>query len=98
MVKKNKMIKVVGNETRVRIMESLSFRDKHIAEIASELGISCTSISKHIRVLEEAQLIERKIFGKSHVLSLSNKQNEGRKNIRDSSDLELYIIDNLFLI
>jgi predicted transcriptional regulator len=98
MVEKTNMIKVVGNETRLKILDSLSSKDKHITEIANELGISCTSISKHVRVLEEAKLVERNIFGKSHVLSLPNKVNKKIINQDYSSDLELYILDNYYLV
>ncbi|WP_321430960.1 winged helix-turn-helix domain-containing protein [uncultured Methanolobus sp.] len=91
-------LKALSNETRQQILQSLSDKDMHIAELAGELGISCTSTSKHVRVLEEANLIERNIFGKSHVLSLKNKKNRKTDSENDASGMELYIAENLFLI
>ncbi|WP_164997905.1 winged helix-turn-helix domain-containing protein [Methanolobus psychrotolerans] len=98
MVEKDTAIKTIGNETRLKILKSLATKDMHIAEIANELGISCTSISKHIRVLEDTNLISRNIFGKSHVLSLTKKNGKQIRSDYDLSEMELYILDNLFLI
>jgi DNA-binding transcriptional ArsR family regulator len=64
----------LGSDTRLRMLEILGDREIHISKLARELNISVPVASKHIRILEEAGLIERKIFGKSHVL-VPNKTN-----------------------
>ncbi|KXS42879.1 MAG: ArsR family transcriptional regulator [Methanolobus sp. T82-4] len=38
-----------------------------------ELSISVPVAAKHANILEDAELIQRKIYGKTHVLQLNNK-------------------------
>jgi DNA-binding transcriptional ArsR family regulator len=63
----------LGSETRIKILELLSSKEMHISEIARELDISVPVISKHVKVLEESELLERHVFGKSHVLKPNRK-------------------------
>ncbi|MDK2892637.1 MAG: hypothetical protein PWQ49_1029 [Methanohalophilus sp.] len=64
----NNVFVALGSETRLKILEILAEKEMHISELARVLNISVPVASKHIKVLEKAELIERKIFGKSHVL------------------------------
>ncbi|MDY0266878.1 MAG: helix-turn-helix domain-containing protein [Methanimicrococcus sp.] len=60
----------VSSPMRQRILQLLAEDDMHISAIARSLEISVPVASKHIKILEEAQLIDRKIYGKTHVFSL----------------------------
>ncbi|WP_135606028.1 ArsR family transcriptional regulator [Methanococcoides sp. NM1] len=70
----NKVFHALGSDTRVRMLELLDEGEKHISELARLLGISVPVAAKHVKILEEADLVERKIFGKTHVLK-PNREN-----------------------
>jgi DNA-binding transcriptional ArsR family regulator len=61
----------LADPTRRRIVERLSRRSLTIGEIAAEFDISQPAISKHVRVLEESGLLERRIEGRVHHCALS---------------------------
>lgn len=56
---------------RRRILERLSKGDALVTEVAAPFDISLNSVSKHIRILERAKLVRRKVKGRAHVLSLN---------------------------
>lgn len=56
---------------RRRILERLSKGDALVTEVAAPFDISLNSVSKHIRILERAKLVLRKVTGRAHVLSLN---------------------------
>jgi DNA-binding transcriptional ArsR family regulator len=60
----------LSSQTRIRIIKLLLKGDMHISGIARELGIAAPVILRHIRILEDAGLIERKVIGNVHLLSL----------------------------
>ena len=70
----NKVFNALGSDTRIKMLELLGEREMHISEIARELGISVPVAAKHVKLLEGADLIERRIIGKTHVLK-PNKDN-----------------------
>lgn len=57
--------------TRRAILARLSSSDARVTDIAAEFPISLNSISKHIRMLERAELVRRTINGRDHRLSLN---------------------------
>ena len=57
--------------TRRAILARLTDADARVTDIASAFPISLNSISKHIRMLERAGLLNRSIVGRDHVLSLN---------------------------
>ena len=57
--------------TRRAILARLTDTDARVTEIAAEFPISLNSISKHIRMLERAGLVNRSVQGRDHVLSLN---------------------------
>jgi DNA-binding transcriptional ArsR family regulator len=70
---KLKILNALGSDTRIKIMQIIRENETHISEIARNLDLSVPVISKHANILEDAGLITRKIYGKSHVLSVNNK-------------------------
>jgi DNA-binding transcriptional ArsR family regulator len=56
------------------MLELLSGEEMHISELARKLEISVPVAAKHVKILEAADLVERRIFGKTHVLK-PNKDN-----------------------
>ncbi|MEL4305585.1 ArsR family transcriptional regulator [Methanococcoides sp. LMO-2] len=70
----NKVFHALGSDTRIRMLELLDESERHISELARELEISVPVAAKHVKILEEADLVERRIFGKTHVLK-PNREN-----------------------
>jgi DNA-binding transcriptional ArsR family regulator len=61
----------VADSTRRAILARLAMGDARVTEIAGDFPISLNSVSKHIRMLERAGLVEREIVGRDHYLSLN---------------------------
>jgi DNA-binding transcriptional ArsR family regulator len=57
--------------TRRAILARLSGGEARVTEIAAQFPISLNSVSKHIRMLERAGLVNRTISGRDHLLSLN---------------------------
>ncbi|MEE8168696.1 MAG: winged helix-turn-helix domain-containing protein [Candidatus Hydrothermarchaeales archaeon] len=64
------MFKTLSSKTRREILKILAKREMHISGLARELGISVPVAAKHCKLLEEKELVERKKFGRTHVLKL----------------------------
>ena len=60
----------LADRTRRDILQRLAAGDARVTEIAAPFDISLNSVSKHIRILERAGLVRRRIAGRDHFLSL----------------------------
>ncbi|MEO8029917.1 MAG: metalloregulator ArsR/SmtB family transcription factor [Gemmatimonadota bacterium] len=60
----------LADGTRRSILKRLAAGDARVTEIARPFGISLNSVSKHIRILERAGLVRRRVSGRDHFLSL----------------------------
>jgi DNA-binding transcriptional ArsR family regulator len=68
----NKLDNVLGalaDPTRRAILLRLSRGDARVTDLAAPFDISLNSVSKHIRILERARLVERRRLGREHILS-----------------------------
>src|SRR5579884_2114365 len=63
----------LADPTRRRIVERLARGPLTVGEIASGFAISQPAISRHVRVLEESGLIDRRVRGRVHHCTLSPK-------------------------
>ncbi len=63
----------LSDPTRRRILERLSHGAARVTELAEPFRISLNSVSKHIRVLERAGLVRRRVVGREHILSLRSQ-------------------------
>lgn len=61
----------LANPTRREILGLLSRGEARVTDIARPFAMSLAAVSKHIRVLERASLVERRRSGKEHILSLN---------------------------
>jgi DNA-binding transcriptional ArsR family regulator len=59
----------LADPTRRAILLRLSQGDARVTDLAAPFAISLNSVSKHIRILERARLIERRRRGREHLLS-----------------------------
>src|SRR5437868_13211662 len=62
------MLKALGSETRLAILDFLGDRTVNVNEIAGALQISPSSATTHIQILEKADLIRTKIIPATHGL------------------------------
>jgi DNA-binding transcriptional ArsR family regulator len=60
----------LADDTRRRILKRLASGEARVTEVAAPFGISLNSVSKHIRLLERAGLVRRRIAGRDHFLAL----------------------------
>src|SRR6185436_12531650 len=60
----------LADETRRSILKRLAAGEARVTEVAAPFDISLNSVSKHIRILERAGLVRRRIAGRDHFLSL----------------------------
>jgi len=52
------VMRALGDETRLKMMESLLKQGKCVSELASEIGKPQPHVSHHLRILREAGLVE----------------------------------------
>jgi DNA-binding transcriptional ArsR family regulator len=60
----------LADGTRRAILAKLSEGEARVTALAEPFDISLNSVSKHIRLLERAHLVRRRIQGREHFLSL----------------------------
>lgn len=65
------VFKAVSDSTRRAILQRLSSGPSTVLAVAKEFPMSLPSVSKHIRILESAGLIERHVEGRTHHLQLN---------------------------
>ena len=63
----------LADDTRRQILKRLASGDARVTEVAEPFEISLNSVSKHIRILERAGLVSRRVAGRDHFLSLERK-------------------------
>ena len=51
-------LRALGEETRLRMLRLLLQRPMSVGELAKELGVTQYNVSRHLRVLREAGLLE----------------------------------------
>ena len=61
----------LADPTRRAILASLSTGERRVTDIAKPFAMSLNSISKHIRMLERADLVKRNVRGREHYLFLN---------------------------
>ena len=60
----------IADDTRRRILRRLASGEARVTEVAEPFDISLNSVSKHIRLLERAGLVRRRVAGRDHFLAL----------------------------
>ena len=60
----------IADPTRRAILSALSHGDIRVGSLAERFPISFNGVSKHVKVLERAGLLERSIEGREHWLKL----------------------------
>ena len=63
----------LADDTRRSILRRLASGEARVTEVAEPFDISLNSVSKHIRILERAGLVRRRVAGRDHFLALEPK-------------------------
>lgn len=61
----------LADPTRRAILARLAQGEARVTELAGPFAISLNSVSKHIRMLERARLVSRRVAGRDHFLSFN---------------------------
>jgi DNA-binding transcriptional ArsR family regulator len=61
----------MADPTRRAILARLALADARVTEIAGDFPVSLNAVSKHIKMLERAELVRRTVHGRDHILSLN---------------------------
>ena len=67
----NRVMDALGHQTRRDILALLKAAAMPVGEIAGQLPISRPAVSKHLRILEEAGLVEYSSSGTRNIFRLS---------------------------
>lgn len=59
----------LADPTRRAILRLVAEKETRVTEVAKPFAISLNAVSKHIQVLERAQLVRRRKVGREHFLS-----------------------------
>ncbi len=60
----------LADPTRRAMLRSLASGERNISELAAPFDMSFVAVSKHVRVLEAAGLVHRRVEGRSHVCTI----------------------------
>src|SRR6476620_191599 len=63
-------LRVLAEPRRVAIVELLRDGERPVGELVERLGVSQPAVSKHLRVLKEAGLVEARVDGQRRVYRL----------------------------
>ena len=66
----DRVFHALADETRRTIIARLSQDNGTVSALAKPFDMSLNAVSKHLKVLEKAQLIDREIIGRTSVCSL----------------------------
>ena len=66
----NQTYAAIADPTRRAILTRLTQGDVRVTELAEPFAMSLNAVSKHVRVLERAGLVQRQVKGREHYLSL----------------------------
>jgi len=63
----------LGNPVRRKILRILSDQPRAVGEIASDLPVSRPAVSKHLRILEQVNLVSHEKKGNRNIFRLDKK-------------------------
>ena len=71
--KLNRVFHALSDPTRRKILERIASSDVTVGELAEPFSISAPAISKHLKTLEQASLINRVKEGKIHRFQMNTQ-------------------------
>lgn len=67
----DKVFRALADPTRRAMLRELSARERSVSELAAPHAMSLAAASKHLKVLENAGLVDRRIAGRRHRVRLA---------------------------
>jgi DNA-binding transcriptional ArsR family regulator len=67
----DRVFHALAHPARRAILRRLSDKEQNLSELAAPLKMSFPAASKHVRVLEHAKLVNRRVSGRSHLCRLN---------------------------
>ncbi|HWM88434.1 MAG TPA: metalloregulator ArsR/SmtB family transcription factor, partial [Kofleriaceae bacterium] len=64
------VLAAIADPTRRAIIDQLARGPARVTDVAAPFAMSLNAVSKHVKVLEQAQLIRRTRHGREHTLEL----------------------------
>ncbi len=80
-IRVSELFKILGDETRTRIICALGFSEMCVCDIAALLKMTSSAISHQLRILRESQIIKSRRVGKVVYYSLADQHIEKLFNI-----------------
>lgn len=71
--KLDRVFHALAHPARRAMLRSLADRERNLTELAAPLSMSFPAASKHVRVLERAKLVRRRIVGRTHICRIEGK-------------------------
>jgi DNA-binding transcriptional ArsR family regulator len=69
----NRVFHALSHPARRSMLLQLAGAERSLSELASPLRMSFPAASKHVRVLEQARLVRRRVVGRTHLCTLAAK-------------------------
>lgn len=93
----DKMFKALSSGTRIKIIKILLNREIHLSGLARELNISVPVMSRHIKLLENVELVKKRVVGNVHLLSANiGSLEELLEPFIEESEIEINEHDSIF--
>lgn len=69
----NDVFHALANPTRREMVHMMALKERTVSELAEPFDMSLAAISKHIKVLERAELVNRVVTGRTHMCHLNTE-------------------------
>jgi len=69
----NRVFHALAHPARREMLRRLADREHNLSELSAPLRMSFPAASKHVRVLERAKLVRRRVVGRSHLCRIEAK-------------------------
>lgn len=79
----SRVFAALGDSTRRALLARLQRGEATVTELAEPFDVSLNAVSKHVRVLEEAGLVQRTIVGREHRIALRPEPMRDVSNFAD---------------
>jgi DNA-binding transcriptional ArsR family regulator len=95
----NRVFHALAHPARRAILGRLAQGERNLTELAAPLRMSFPAASKHVRVLERARLVRRRVIGRTHLCRIEGKPlaqaNEWLENYRQVWEANFQRLDAL---
>jgi DNA-binding transcriptional ArsR family regulator len=69
----DRVFHALAHPARREMLRSLVDGERNLSELAAPLRMSFPAASKHVRVLEQARLVRRRVVGRTHLCRIEGK-------------------------